>query len=302
MLRHLGYACINLSLSTTKNKIFTGRTIRLANFTKDKINDICLKNAQDVIKILKWNLQNNIFYFRIASNLFPFYDMPNKMYDITELKDYENIKNELKLAGDFAKNNNIRITTHPGQYTCLASPKTEVSDKAILALEYHTLIGNLLGFNEEFKINIHVNNYLEGFDIIADRFCKNFDKLSDMTKHRLTVENDDNKNAWSINKLYDKIYKVIGIPICFDYHHFTLCNDGENYKEGVEKCFETWDINEVPETHYSESRDNNDLSAHSDDIEKLIPDFSNRTYDCMIESKNKELSLIKYRNKFSVLC
>ena len=51
------------------------------------------------------------------------------------------------------------------------------------------------------------------------RFCENFNRLPDSVKTRLTVENDDKASMYSVVDLYEGVYKVIGIPIVFDYHH-----------------------------------------------------------------------------------
>lgn len=40
---------------------------------------------------------------------------------------------------NFIKNNNIRVSMHPGQYTIINSPDTSVVDRAIKEFEYHTL-------------------------------------------------------------------------------------------------------------------------------------------------------------------
>ena len=51
-----------------------------------------------------------------------------------------------------------------------------------------------------------------------DRFCKNFEKLSESVQGRLTVENDDKESMYSVKDLM-YIHERIGIPIVFDYHH-----------------------------------------------------------------------------------
>ena len=75
MISHLGYACINTELSSRpKNKrITTNRTCRKAtldNKSREVQNDLLCslaeKNTADLIKIINWNEQNQIKFFRIS--------------------------------------------------------------------------------------------------------------------------------------------------------------------------------------------------------------------------------------------
>ena len=102
---NIGYACINM---TVGKKITTNRTMVKKTFNQkglDYVSELALLNAKDVIKILEWNRMNGIKFFRLSSTIIPWGDN----FDITQLKDYKEIKSELKKAGDFAKFHNIRI-------------------------------------------------------------------------------------------------------------------------------------------------------------------------------------------------
>jgi UV DNA damage endonuclease len=130
-------------------------------------------------------------------------------------------------------------------------------------------------------------------------FCKNFERLSDAVKSRLTVENDDKESLYSTKELYDGVFKVIGIPIVHDYHHHTMCTGGLTQQEAVELALTTWgDV--VPVVHYSQSRavEHNDPKikpqAHSDSYWEPIDTFGHRM-DIMLEAKFKEQALFKMR-------
>jgi UV DNA damage endonuclease len=66
-LRHLGYACQNLSLNLS-----TGRTLRLANLSEEKGYGVIDANLSALTTILEWNLSRNILFFRISSEVVPF--------------------------------------------------------------------------------------------------------------------------------------------------------------------------------------------------------------------------------------
>ena len=80
-----GYACINETLKS--QGVFTNRSLKKATLDKkglEYVSDLALQNVKDLKVILKWNLQNNIMFFRISSNIIPW---GNKI-DMTNLKDY----------------------------------------------------------------------------------------------------------------------------------------------------------------------------------------------------------------------
>ena len=303
MINRLGYCCQNITLSDGKpaERVSTSRTYRMASHSLEKASDISYANCRDLIRILKWNEKNGIKYFRISSDMFPFMDHPDKKYDLDDLKNSKWIRKTLREAGEYARQHGHRLSMHPGQYTCIASPNDFTVDKSLLSLEMHNLIGDLLGMGNDFNINIHVGGTYGSKADTADRFCKSFDRLSDGCKARLTVENDDKESQWHIEELHELIHEKIGIPLCFDIHHWD-CAKGEftTVADAYELAEKTWgDI--IPEVHYSEPKDPNGTGqkyrSHSDWIENDIPVLSNNPYDLMLEVKMKEKALLKCRGQ-----
>jgi UV DNA damage endonuclease len=262
----------------------------------DHVSELALLNSRDIIKILEWNIQHGIKLFRISSSIIPW----GNNIDITQLKDYEEIKTELKKAGDFAKLWDIRITCHPGPFVVLTSPKDSVVDNAISDLEMHAKLFDMMGLSKTpyNKINIHCNGVYGDKITAMDRFCKNFNRLSDSVRSRLTVENDDKASMYSVKDLM-YIHKKIGIPIVFDYHHHQFCTGDMTEKEALELAVTTWPKDIRPIVHYSESKalHENDAKqkpqAHSDYI-NAIPNTYNMDVDIMVEAKAKELAILPF--------
>jgi UV DNA damage endonuclease len=132
-----------------------------------------------------------------------------------------------------------------------------------------------------------------------ENFCRNFDRLPDSVKSRLTVENDDKASLYSAHELYEQVYKRIGTPIVFDYHHHKFNTGGLSEREALELSASTWgDI--TPVVHYSQSRsvEHNDpkirANAHSDSYWTPV-DSHGLDLDVMLECKHKELGLFKMR-------
>lgn len=298
---NLGYCCINLSLKSLG--IQTNRRIKKETFQKNGLNlisDIVIKNLNDLLTILKWNKENNIYVYRMSSDLFPWMSE----YSFEQLPNFEKeILPILHKIGNFALENKIRLSFHPGQYSVLASPNENVLKNSIEDLNKHSKIMDLMGLpkNNDFPINIHIGGTYGDKESSAIRFCQNFEKLEESTKRRLVVENDDKESQFTSYDLYYKIYKKIGIPITFDHFHHSLHNNGISTYEAAHMCAETWK-NSIPLQHYSSSKFLNEDSksnkrAHADYIYEKIETYG-LLCDIEIEAKAKDLALLKYREQY----
>lgn len=298
---NIGYACINMTLSSFKPKVTTNRSMIKKTFTERGLpyaSELGLLNAKDLIKILQWNNENGIKLFRMSSDFFPW----ASEYNISDLPDYKAISYHLKRAGDYANQNGIRITSHPGPFVVLTSPKENVIKNSIRDLEIHGEVFDLMGLSRTpyNKINIHCNGVYGDKKSAMDRFIQNYKRLPESVQSRLTVENDDKATMYSVLDLM-YIHNEIGIPIVFDYHHFLFNTGGQTENEALSLACSTWPIGITPIIHYSESKslhENNDTlkpQAHSDYINKL-PNTYGFDVEIMVEAKAKELAILPFLN------
>ena len=297
---NLGYACINMELSAVKPKVSTNRTMRKKTFQEkgiDYASELILQNVTDLLSILKWNAEHDIHFFRISSEIFPW----ASEYNLEDLRDFTEIEEILYECGLYAEEHDIRLTCHPGPFNKLCSPNEQVVLNTIKDLEINGQMMDLLCQPRSpwAKINIHVGAAYNDKPTALATFCKNFDRLSDAVKSRLTVENDDKESLYSTQELYDGVFKQINIPIVHDYHHHTMCTGGLSQHDAVALALTTWgDV--VPVVHYSQSRsfEHNDPKirpqAHSDSYWTPIDTFGYRM-DVMLECKHKEIGLFKMR-------
>tara|TARA_R110002020_G_scaffold414306_1_gene623797 strand:+ start:167 stop:1012 length:846 start_codon:yes stop_codon:yes gene_type:complete len=262
----------------------------------DYAAELSLLNCRDLMEILKWNLENNIKFFRLSSNIFPW----ASEYQIENLPNYQKIKTILSGCGHYARQNGIRLTSHPGPFNVLVSPNEKVIQNTIIDLTNHGKVFDMLGLEKSpyNKINIHCNGVYGDKKSALDRFCKNFELLPESVQTRLTVENDDKASMYSVKDLM-YIHKRIGIPIVFDYHHHKFCTGNISEQEALELAISTWPEGITPVVHYSESKalheSNEKLKpqAHSDYINNLPNTYGNKV-DIMVESKAKELSILPH--------
>ena len=299
-MNQMGYACINMQLSKQKPRIYTGRSMIKRTFKSKGIeyaSELGLENCKDLYTIIKWNNENGFKFFRITSNLFPW----SSEYKLSDMPDYKEICNILSDVGKYVDNNDMRITSHPGPFNVLTSPHPHVVDNCIVDLSIHGEVFDLMGLSRTpyNKINIHIGGVYGDKVSAMERFCTNFHRLPESVKSRLTVENDDKATMYSVVDLYEGVYKVIGIPIVFDYHHHRFNTGGLSEEDALEVAISTWgDI--VPVVHYSESRnieqedDKIRPQAHSDYVYDYIDTYGNKV-DIMVEAKAKELAVLKYK-------
>lgn len=294
---NLGYACINLSLKP--QKITTNRGMIKRTFKKRGLSyasELALQNLKDLYKIMKWNADTGIHLFRISSDIFPW----ASEYDLQELPDYPEIKSILSLTGNFAKENNIRLTSHPGPFNVLVSPRPHVVENTIKDLTIHGELFDLLELSRTpyNSINIHCNGVYGDKKSAIDRFCENFKRLPQSVQSRLTVENDDKASMYSVKDLME-IHDRIKIPVMFDYHHHKFNTGGLSEEEALKLAASTWSDGITPIVHYSESKslhENDDSikpQAHSDYINGL-PNTYNVEVEIMVEAKKKDLSVLPF--------
>lgn len=296
----LGYACINMTLAAQKPRITTNRSMIKRTFKAKGLpyaSELILQNVKDLKTILEWNVANDITFFRMSSDIFPW----ASEYALEDLPDFAEIEEILFDCGLYAEEHGIRLTTHPGPFNKLCSPKEQVVLNTLRDLEINGKLMDLLcqPRTPQAKINIHVGGAYNDKPMALGNFCRNFHRLSDAVKTRLTVENDDKESLYSTQELYDGIFKNIGIPIVHDYHHHTFCTGGLSQLDAVELALSTWG-NVRPVVHYSQSRsvEHNDpkirANAHSDSYWHPIDTFG-LDMDVMLECKHKELGLFKMR-------
>ena len=281
----IGYPCINLSLPCRSS-----RTFRLKNYSKERLIETIGGNLQCLREILEYNKQNEIFFFRITSDLIPFASHPIMKFD---WQDYFEAK--FKEIGHFIKNYNMRMSMHPGQYTVLNSPKRDVYDNSIKDLEYHVEVLDLMELDNTSKVQIHVGGVYGDKNNSKQRFIERYMKLPDKIKNRLIIENDD--KSYSLKDCLD-IHQNTGIPIVFDVYHHECLNSGESLDQAFKKVGKTWSVEDgVPIVHYSSEHPTKGKPSHAEHInihhfEIFLNKTKNYDFDLMLEIKDKEKSLL----------
>src|SRR5687768_12579414 len=165
---NLGYACINMNLSS--QGISTNRGMIKRTFQEKGIqyaSQLALQNVQALLQVVEWNVANKIKVFRVTSELFPW----ASEYKLESLPDFTEIRSVLEAIGRHP----VRLTTHPGPFNKLAGTGTTL-ENTIKDLEIHSQIFDLMGLpaTHWHKINIHVGGAYGDKEETLKRFAQNF--------------------------------------------------------------------------------------------------------------------------------
>jgi len=293
----LGYACINLSLgkNVTSNRSMTKKTFLQKG--KSYASELALLNTADLVKIMEWNRDNGIGFYRVSSDVIPWMSE----FSLDSLPDWSAIRDNFMRFGSIARDNGIRVEFHPGHFTILCSQKPDVVSNALDDIEKHSQMLDAMGYEPGFDndINIHVGAAYGDKPAAAKRWCDNWRMLSEGARKRLVVENDDKETMYSVRDLHEMVYSATGVPITFDHFHHIHCTGGMEAKDAAELAASTWPTEFEPVQHYSSSRRQHEdpkakPQAHADWVYESIDPYVSNAW-VMVESKMKDLSIIKYK-------
>jgi len=305
MKNRIGYCCLSIGINENlkkKDHILVNRGMVRKTFDAKGlpyVADLIVENLKDTLKVLDYNIKNDIRVYRLSSDSFPWMSE----YSFENLPRFAVINSFLKVIGKKIRENDMRVSYHPGPFNVLGSENPSVVAKTIDELNKHAQLLDLMELEQStyYPINIHVNTTQPSREDAAKRFCEGFQSLSDSCKKRLTVENDDKLSQYSVKILYDLVHTQIGIPIVFDQLHYKLGPQDQTLEEALRLALSTWKTK--PLTHMSSSIKNEDPKglerAHADYIYEPIETFG-LEFDVEVESKAKDLAVLKYRKDYLI--
>lgn len=298
---NLGYACLNTKLR--KKGIFSSRTLRENTIhTKgyDYMYSLADKNLDDLETIIDWNHQNNISLFRMSSEIFPFASHKEYEYSVDSWYD------KIEKIGIKAKQNNCRLTFHPGQFNQLSSHRPEVIENTKKCLLHHAEVLGFLGTGKDSIMVIHGGSKNGGKQEALKRLKTNFSSLSSGVRERIVLENCE--MCYTVEDLLP-VCQELNVPLVLDYHHHNLNPGKKSLESLMPQILHTWERRTIkPKFHVSQSIPGLDknkdsittLRKHSDYLEaeqfKSLY-FPTCPIDIMLECKMKEDALLKLRSE-----
>jgi UV DNA damage endonuclease len=105
--------------------------------------------------ILDYLDRNDIRMYRMATALAPYASHPTLTGFHDQVRECEA---ELAVVGALARALDVRLSTHPGQYTVLNSERPDVRDAAIAELEVQASLLDAMGLGPEAVVVLHVGS------------------------------------------------------------------------------------------------------------------------------------------------
>lgn len=290
----LGYVSIALNLP----KVTTSSRVTYTYYNKlsidkekiDKLKRVSYSNIADLQKILEYNIENNIHFYRITSALIPLATHPDVNWDYRSM-----FKADFRYIGKIVKNNNMRVDTHPDQFNVINSVDDKVVENTKRNLMFHANLFEDMEYPLG-KMVLHVGSSAGGKEKALKRFEENFKSYPKEITSKLILENDDKTFT---TKEVLSLCKTLDIPMVLDVHHHICNNNGENIEDMLPDIFSTWNKEELPpKLHFSSPKESPKDRKHADFIDgKHFVEFIesckplNRDIDIMIEAKKKDLAL-----------
>src|SRR5215211_4680626 len=279
----LGYPIQNLTIPASTN-----RTLRLANLTDtEKVRKLVRANVADLKIILRWNAEHGVGLFRMGQNLIPFASHPAFPYD-WEAEHGD----DLRAAGELARDLGIRLSMHPGQYINPGSLKPEVAGRSLTELRYAASVFDLLGSPDGVAV-LHMGGAYEDRPASSARFVEVMRSEARILRY-LALENDE--RIWSVAEVV-RTSEALGIPAITDAFHHELNPGSLTLEEALDLSLPTWESRGVrPKLHLSSQDPVKQPGAHaysvdSRDWQTLLGALDGREADMMIEAKGKEQAL-----------
>ncbi|RDY28970.1 UV DNA damage repair endonuclease UvsE [Romboutsia weinsteinii] len=293
----LGYVAIALNLG----KVTSSSTLTYSRYTKinskderlKKLKEVTYSNIKALETILNYNIENNIHFYRITSNLIPLATHPDVLWDY---KKY--FSKDLKYIGNIIKDNHMRVDFHPDQFNVINSLRDDVVKNTLRNLEFQAGLFHSLDYSEG-KLVIHTGSGQGGKEKSIDKFINNLKIFPEDIRNKLIIENDD--KVFTAKDVLD-LCKRANLPMVLDVHHHDCKNDGEQLGDVLEDVFNTWKNESLPpKIHFSSPREFEKDKKHADyiDVERfaqfldLAKIKADRDFDVMIEAKQKDLALFK---------
>jgi UV DNA damage repair endonuclease len=129
---------------------------------EQKLWDLMAGNIEAVRKLVEkvGTLEPHLRMVRLSSDILPVYTQRDWSYFWRRTDVVEYCERHFAQVGDIARDRNVRLSFHPGQFTVLASVNEGIVERSIEEFEYHADMAKWMGYGrtfQDFKINVHIS-------------------------------------------------------------------------------------------------------------------------------------------------
>jgi len=333
--RRIGFACKYMHPDQTQKKKLLEEIQRPLNtrsttvqwlnrqtrdVAEERLWDIMVHNIQSYYNLIEYvgSLPNELRMVRLGSDVLPVYTQSDWCYYWKLPAVVAYCEKHFARVGELARQLDVRLSMHPGQFTVLASDNPDIVERSIEEFEYHTNVLRWMGYGQTFqdaKCNVHISGRQGPAGIKAV-----LPRLSQEARNTITIENDE--MSWGVDA---SLELANDLALVLDIHHHWV-RTGEYIQPSDDRfarIVDSW-RGVRPVIHYSVSREDlltdhdhfikpnmdvlldvgykkQKLRAHSDFMwNHAVNDWALEFWpyaDIMVESKAKNLAstnLYKY--------
>lgn len=219
---------------------------------EQKLWDLMVQNIEATRLLIEkvGTLDEKLRMVRISSDLLPVYTHPDWSYFWQRLDVRNYCESGFNTIGNIARDRNVRLSFHPGQFTVLASDRPDVVERSIEEFEYHVDMVRWMGYGrtfQDFKVNVHISGRQGPAGI-----KRALPQLSPEARNTITIENDE--MSWGIDASLE-LEKDVALVL--DIHHHWVAT-GEYIHPTDDRYLRIVDSwrGVRPVIHYSVSREN----------------------------------------------
>ena len=294
MIKRIGFACKYMHPDQTQKKKLLEEIQRPLNtrsttvqwlnrqtvdVAEERLWDIMVHNIASYGRLIEYvgSLPEQLRMVRLGSDVLPVYTEPTWSYFWRKSDVVAYCEKHFAPVGRRARELDVRLSMHPGQFTVLASDNEEIVERSIEEFEYHVDIARWMGYGvqfQDFKINVHISGKKGPAGI---KEC--LPRLSPEARNCITIENDE--NSWGLEASLELAGHT---SLVLDIHHHWVNSGGEYIKvtdDRIKRVIDSW-RGVRPTMHYSISREDY-LPDHSPNVK---PDFQK-----LIETGHKKAKL-----------
>ena len=218
---------------------------------EDRLLEIVRHNMQSAYNLVEYvgTLPAERRMVRLGSNQIPMATQPDWRYVFEDKTVLAELERGFRRIGDHARERDVKLSFHPGQFCVLASDNPDIVERSIDEFEYHVNMARWMGYGKEFmdfKCNIHISGR-KGYQGIIDVLPR----LSPEARNIITIENDEMCHGLDASLMLRE-----HVALVLDIHHHWIRD--EEYIQAndsrVKMVIDSW-RGVRPTLHYSYSRD-----------------------------------------------
>lgn len=274
---------------------------------EQRLWDIMVHNSAAAKRLVEYvgSLTPELRMVRLGSNQLPVYTQHEWSYFWKRTDVIAYLEKHYGAVGETARQLNVRLSMHPGQFCVLASDTPDIVNRSIDEFEYHADLARWMGYGrtfQDFKINVHISGR-RGPQGIKDALLR----LSPEARNCITIENDE--MCWGLES---SLELVDHCALVLDVHHHWIRD--EEYisptDERIAVILDSW-RGVRPVMHYSYSRDHNlpgDNPAHDSllDMQGLLSQGCKkqklRAHSDYYPNRSVNDWALGFRSQFDIMC